>query len=120
MARTAFQLKENQYYFCKGSDRIAEKFLIGSWDPTPDLDMSSEVNYFGDRIILFLENPEKPLINSISEWQFGISTTSCDILLGHLDTLGISRHHFCITITQEFCVKLRQQASCKTYVKHDQ
>ncbi|MCJ1263721.1 hypothetical protein MMC22_003591 [Lobaria immixta] len=116
-ARDAFRLQANAGWYRKAAEGIAEEPTIDSREPTPALQPDLEGNYnSADHILLtFDEKPKDPQRG----WQFGTDPRSCDVLLGHRGTKGISSRHFCITIAENFWVKLHEDSTFGTAVGYN-
>lgn len=113
-ARDAFRLQANADWYRKGAEDIAEEPTLGSREPTPALQPDVEGNYnSADHIVLTFDKKAK---DPQRGWQFGTDPRSCDVLLGHRGTKGVSSRHFCITIAENFWVKLHEDSRFGTAV----
>ncbi|MCJ1255217.1 hypothetical protein MMC24_003033 [Lignoscripta atroalba] len=117
LARKAFRLKENVNWYSGAAEGAAEEPTIGSRDPTPAPQSSSEGKFYSaDRLLLTLnEKPKNPL----KGWQFGTDLFSSDVLLGYRGTRGVSGRHFRITITEDLWVELHDDSTYGTAVSYD-
>ena len=116
-AATAFSLPENNDFYRKATTDITKEPTISSRDPTPVPERSVEADSeLGDRIVLRFDDDLKDFTNG---WQFGTDPKTCDILLGHRGTAGISARHFSITITKTNCVELCNDSKFGTVVSYN-
>jgi hypothetical protein len=117
-ARDAFRLRANLDCYHKGAESIAEEAIIDSRDPTPAPESLSEEGHdFTDHILLTFD---KKLKNPQRGWQFGTDPRTCDVLLGHRGTKGVSSRHFCIVIVENYRIKLYEDSKFGTAVGYDE
>ena len=116
-AAAAFKLPENRKYHRKARPDIAEEPTIGSRESTPAPERDAEANAeLGDRLILRFDDKLKDITRG---WQFGTDPKSCDILLGHRGTPGISAKHLSITVTRMKKVELYNESKFGTVVSYN-
>lgn len=117
-ASDAFGLPENAHCYHKAAEGIVViEPTMSSREPTPAPQIGPALQSSSDvRILLRLDkSPKKPKVG----WQFGTDPQTCDVLLGHRGTRGISSRHFRIAITEQLRVELHDNSRYGTVVHYD-